>query len=269
VQGLLDIIKNYLHWIVFLLLEAVSLVLLFRFNPYQNSVWFSKVTQVAGYVAEQEEHLFSYLNLGEENRQLTRQNIVLQYNLEQMRKELAQLKHDSTLTERTLTEQLAGQELIPARVSDNSIRQRDNLIVINRGREDGVETEQGVLSGTGVVGIVSQVGRHYATVIPVLNSKSSISCRIRATQYFGYLHWRGGNPLIAILDDVPRHARVKVGDIVETSGFSNVFPEGIFVGKVMDIADSEDGLSYTLHVQLSTDFSNLTEVVVVKNLVED
>ncbi len=264
-DSLLELIKNKLHWVVFLLLETVSLVLLFRFNPYQGSVWFSKATQVAGYVAEQEQHLLNYLNLGTENRRLTHENVTLQYNNQQLRQEIARLKHDSTLTERTLTEQMEGQELIPARVSDNSIRQRDNFILINRGSHDGVEPEQGVLSGTGIVGIVSQVGHHYAMVIPVLNSKSSISCRIRGTQYFGYLHWYGGSPLKAMMDDVPRHARVKVGDIVETSGFSSVFPEGIFVGKVLAIDDSEDGLAYQLQIQLSTDFGNLREVMVVKN----
>ena len=264
-QGLLEIIKNKLHWIVFLLLEVVSLVFLFRFNPYQGSVWFSKATLVAGYVTEQEQQLLNYFNLGSENRRLTEENVVLWYNIQQLRQEIAQLKHDTTLTERTLIEQLKDHELIPARVSDNSIRQRDNFILINRGSNDGVEPEQGVLSGTGVVGIVAQVGHHYATVLPVLNSKSSISCRIRGTQYFGYLHWYGGSSLKAMMDDVPRHARVKVGDIVETSGFSNVFPEGIFVGKVKRVLNSDDGLSYKLEIGLSTDFGRLREVSVIES----
>ncbi len=265
-QNLLDILNKQLHWVVFLVLEIISLVLLFRFNPYQSSVWFSKATAMAGWVAEQEQHLFNYLDLGAENRRLTRENVTLQYNMQKLREEIAELKHDTTPTELALMEQLEGMEMIPAQVSDNSIKQRDNFILINKGSEDGICPEQGVVCGTGVVGIVQQVGHHYAVVLPVLNSKSNISCRIRGTQYFGSLLWKGGNPLVALLIDVPLHARVKVGDIVETSGFSNVFPAGMFVGKVREIGNSEDGLSFKLKVQLSVDFSNLREVVVINNL---
>lgn len=123
----------------------------------------------------------------------------------------------------------------------------------------------GVISGTGIVGIVSHVTDHYSVVMSILNSKSGISCRIRGNNYFGYLHWQGGNVLIAQLDDVPRHAPCKVGDAVETSGFSNVFPAGIFVGRVMQIRDSEDGLSYQLIIQLSSDLANLRDVAVILN----
>ncbi len=121
----------------------------------------------------------------------------------------------------------------------------------------------GVVSGTGIVGIVSHVTEHYAVVMSILNSKSGISCRIRGNNYFGYLHWQGGNVLTAVLDDVPRHASFKVGDAVETSGFSNVFPEGIFVGRIRQIRDSKDGLSYQLLVQLSSDLANLCDVSVI------
>ena len=110
---------------------------------------------------------------------------------------------------------------------------------------------------------------HYAIVLPLLNSRSRISCRLRGTSFFGYLKWDGRHPLYAYLDDLPRHARLKVGDIVETSGFSSVFPAGIFVGKVEAIDDSEDGLSYKLRVHLGTDFARLHDVCVVKQQFHD
>lgn len=267
-QSLLDFLRKQRHWVVFLLLEAVCLVLLLRFNAYQSSVWFTKATLLAGWTAEQEQRLTNYLNLGEENRRLTEQNLTLQHKLQQLRQELARLKHDTTAGELRVAEQIAGLRMIPAQVSDNSVRQRDNFLLINRGSVHGVKPEQGVVCGTGVVGIVAQTGSHYAMVIPVLNSKSSISCRLRGSQYFGYLHWEGGNPLVAVMNDVPRHARLKLGMAVETSGFSNVFPEGIFLGRVIGIANSEDGLAYQLKVQLSTDFARLREVVVLDNLEE-
>lgn len=67
------------------------------------------------------------------------------------------------------------------------------------------------------------------------------------------------------MDDIPRHARCKIGDIVETSGFSSVFPAGIFVGKVIQVKNSKDGLSYRLEVQLSTDLAQIRDVRIVSN----
>ena len=155
--------------------------------------------------------------------------------------------------------------MIEARIIDNSVRKRDNMLVINVGSDDGVEPEMGVVSGTGVVGIVSAVTPHYALVMSILNSHSSISCRLRGSEYFGYQKWKGGKTLRAYMDDVPRHAHIKKGDIVETSGFSAVFPAGIFLGKVAEIKNSSDGLAYELEILLSTDLANIRHVSVINN----
>lgn len=263
VNSLIDWIRNWGHWVVFLLLEITSLVLLFRFNSYQGSVWFTQANAVSGKVLDWQSRLVAYTQLGEVNRQLTETNLELQGEVDILRHRLAEYEHDSTLTERTLAAQLAGIRRIPARVIDNSIRDRDNYITIDRGSDDGIHNEMGVVCGTGVVGIVYQTGRHYSIVLPVLNSRSSISCRLKNTEYFGYMKWDGGNPLRAFINDIPHHAKIQKGEWVETSGFSSVFPPGIFVGKVKRVLNSDDGLSYTLEIGLSTDFARLRNVAVI------
>lgn len=239
-------------------------MLLFRFNAYQGSVWFTQANMVAGQVSEWESNIIAYVHLGELNRQLTETNFELQQEVDVLRHRLSTLEHDSSYTERVLARQLADTQKIPAQVIGNSIRDKDNLITINRGTEDGVCNEMGVVCGTGIVGIICEAGAHYAIVLPVLNSHSSISCRLKSTDYFGYLKWSGGSPLRAFIDDIPRHAKVKVGEVVETSGFSSVFPAGIFVGKVKRVLNSDDGLSYKLDIQLSTDFARLRDVTVIE-----
>ena len=118
----------------------------------------------------------------------------------------------------------------PAQVVNNSLTHVDNYITINKGSADSICAEMGVVSGNGIVGIVYQTSAHYAIVLPVLNSKSSISCKIRRTDYFGSLKWSGGSSLYAWLRDIPRHSEFSLGDTVVTSGHSAVFPEGIPVG---------------------------------------
>ena len=262
-KTLLDFLAKYYHWLIFFILEVVSFVLLFQFNHYQNSVWLTTANAVVGRIDLWARSVLNYLTLGQVNEQLMRRNLLLQQNNDELQRRLAELTHDSTQTERLLAERLQGVRLLPAKVVTNSVMRRDNYITISAGEADGVEPEMGVVSGTGIVGIVYMTSRHYSIVMPLLNQHSRISCRLRDSQYFGYLRWEGDNPLHAVLDDIPRHARFKVGDIVETSGFSSIFPPGIFVGRVRAISNSDDGLSYKLKVLLGTDFSRLQDVCVV------
>lgn len=262
---LLDRLKENFHWVVFLALELLSGFLLFQFNSYQGSVWFTQANTVSGGVLELQQELLSYVHLKEQNDLLTQQNIDLQYELQQLREAYATIRHDSTygeLRQQSLFEQY---HLIPAHVVGNSVNRLDNYLTINRGSADGVHPEMGVVSGTGIVGIVAKVTPHYALVMSLLNSRSSISCRIRGTNYFGYLKWSGGRTLRAHIDDIPRHARCQVGDAVETNGFSNVFPAGIFIGRVAQIHDSADGLAYQLEIQLSTDIAKAHSVSVISD----
>ncbi len=258
-------ITAYVHWALFLLLEVLSGFLLFQYNHYQGSVWFTQANTAAAMVHEWEAKALSYLRMPAENAALVQRNIILQNKLDVLRHELALTKADTSSTQKAQEEMLRDMTLIPAQIVDNSVRKRDNMLVINVGSNDGVAPEMGVVSGTGVVGIVSAVTQHHALVMSILNSHSSISCRLRGTEYFGYLKWKGGKPLRAYMDDVPRHAHIQKGDVIETSGFSSVFPAGIFLGKVAEIKNSSDGLAYELEILLSTDIANLRHVNVIDN----
>ncbi len=262
-KELLQRLARYAHWAVFLILELLAGVMLFRYNHYQQSVWLTQANAVAGRVLEWRADIMAYVGLRARNADLTERNILLQMEAENLRRECLAAQPDTTHIDTLRAEALQGVRLISARVISNSVRLDDNFLTINRGSADGVRPEMGVLSGTGIVGIVGKTSPHYALVMSVLNTRSSISCRLRGSEYFGYLHWQGGTPLRAYIDDIPRHARFHVGDEVETSGYSSVFPPGIFVGRVAEIRDSEDGLAYRLEVELSTDLANLRDVCVV------
>lgn len=262
-RNLLDFISKHYHWLIFIALEAVSLVLLFSYNSYQGSVWISSANSIAGKVYEHESKIRSYLALAELNSELTSRNQYLEYQLQAMRDELEKQGFDSTHIA-GITDP-SGYKIIHAKVVSNSIDKTDNFITIDKGEADGVKRDMGVVSGTGVVGIVYLAGQHYSVVIPVLSSKSSISCKIEKKQYFGYLRWNGGASNLAYVDEVPRHAHFKLYERVVTSGYSSVFPQGIPVGKILHVFNSPDGLSYRLQVQLYTDFGNLRDVCVIDN----
>ncbi len=261
-RNLIEFFTRHSHWLLFLLLEVVSLSLLFHFNSYQGSVWFTSANTVVGKVYEARSEVDSYFGLADINRQLTERNIYLEQQVNQLS---SQLKAKNPTGDSLLRAALPADnyKLIPAKVIDNSISKPDNFITINKGSADGVKKDMGVACGTGVVGIVYIVSSHYSVVLPVLNTKSNISCAIQGRDYFGYLHWNGGPSNLAYVDDIPRHAHFKLYEKVVTSGYSSVFPPGILVGKILHVYNSVDGLSYRLQVQLSTDFARLRDVCVI------
>ena len=264
-RNLLEFLSKYYHWLLFLVLEVVSIVLLFQYNSYQGSVWFSTSNALVGKVYEVDAAIESFFSLTKVNENLTRRNFYLERQVNQLRRLYADITRDTTVVERTELEFLSRYELIPAKVVSNSIDRTDNLMTIDRGRKDGVEVDMGVACGNGVVGVVYLASDHYSVVMPVLNYHSRISCSIRHRGYFGYLKWSGGDASIAYVEDVPRHAKFKRGDWVETSGYSSIFPPGVLVGKIVEVYNSRDGLSYKLKVQLSTDFGNVRDVCVISD----
>lgn len=264
-RNLLDFLARHYHWFLFLLLETVSVILLFRYNSYQGSVWFSSANAVAGKVYAWSSAVEQYFSLTEVNEKLTQRNLYLERQLSAVAERQVSERKDTTYLERLQMETMRGLVTIPAKVVSNSVNRLDNFITIDKGYADGVRKDMGVACGFGVVGIVYLVSEHYSVVIPVLNSHSNISCTIRGKGYFGYLHWTGGASDEAYVDDVPRHARFRIGDVVITSGYSSVFPRGVVVGTIKHVYNSDNGLSYRLRVKLSTDFGCLRDVCVISD----
>lgn len=264
-HNLTEFLAKHNHWFVFLLLEVVSMVLLFRYNSYQGSVWFSSANAVTGKVYEWDSAVESFFSLSGVNSQLTQRNAFLEQQVRMLDDSIARLtrSQEAAVTRLSSMVPFQGCRLIPAKVVANMVNRYDNLITIDKGSADGVKRDMGVVCGMGVVGIVYLVSEHYSIVIPALNSHSNISCTIQRRGYFGYLRWRGGSSQLAYLEDVPRHAHFKLGDNVVTSGYSSVFPPGVMVGKVLHVFNSADGLSYRVQVKLSTDFARLRDVCLV------
>lgn len=242
------------------------MVLLFQFNSYQGSVWFSTANALAGRVYEMNSSVESFFTQARVNEQLTTRNFYQERQLTQLRRLYQEATQKPVPKELQELEKLSQYKLIPAKVVTSELHKNNNLMTINRGSADGVEPGMGVACGQGVVGVTFLCSDHYTVVIPVLNSASSrISCTIRNRGYFGVLRWHGEESGYAYVEDIPRHARFKRGEWVETNGYSSIFPAGVLVGQIAEVYNSRDGLSYKLKVRLSTDFGVLRDVVVISD----
>lgn len=262
-HNLTEFLTKYYHCLLFVLLEVISMTLLFRYNSYQSSVWFTSANYVVGKVYEADSKVRAYFGLSELNEQLTQRNLYLEQRVSRLEDMLLDHTKDTAALQNSRRQLLGSFHTIPAKVVSNSVDRPDNLITIDKGSADGVRKDMGVACGNGVVGVVYLVSTRYSVVIPVLNTHSNISCTIHRRGYFGYLRWTGGPSDIAYVEDIPRHAHFWKHDYVVTSGYSSIFPPGVMVGRIMQVYNSKDGLSYRLKVKLAVDFANLRDVCVI------
>ena len=251
-RSLLDFIVRHSYVFLFILLETLSLVLLFGFNDRQNEAFMTSANVMSGTLLEWRTGVEQYFGLRKENAGLMEENA----RLRSMLYELTDSQYVET--ERALS----SEGVAVARVIDNSVRKDDNYITIDKGRRDGIAPGMGVYSSDGVVGSVMVAGNRYSIIMPVLNGNTSISCKIKGSESFGFLEWQGGDPYIAQVKDMPYHSAVRRGDTIVTTGFSSVFPEGIPVGAVTNVERSSNGYTLKISTRLAVDMSDLRWVYV-------
>lgn len=257
--------------LLFLILEAVAVVLMVNTNSYHHYVFFSSANVVTGNLGGFVGGISDYFGLRGANEELLRQNMVL---MEQIR---------DLQTRNNMLEQAISQDSLPvlplavdtmlspdrnfrfieAKILNLTVNRRLNYITLNKGARDGVSDNMGVICSDGVVGTVAMVSEKFSLVLPIINLQSKTSCRLDSCEYLGSLVWDGQDPLYAGLEEIPRHADVKVGDKVCTSGFSDIFPIGIPVGTVSEAEVTDADNFYSIKVRLSADFQRLTGVYVV------
>ena len=261
-EQLLRFLMRYGVYILFIFLEAISFLFVVNQNSFQHASFLSSCNRITASIYNLENSVVEYFGLSEANNQLAVENTQLKNRLSQLEATLAQVK--DTFGNRPY--KVADQEFqfISAKVIGNSINKLQNYITLDKGRLDGIEPEMGVVNNQGVVGIISAVTDHFATVIPILNSKSRISCKSKRSNDFGVLVWNGLDADYVQLEEVPRHAVVQVKDTLVTSGFSSIFPEGIPVGYVTRCAKPENKTYYAIEAKTAAIFRTLSYVKVVK-----
>ena len=262
-QNLLRFLLRYHFLLLFILIEFFSIFLLVNNNNYQNSKFVDFTRNVSGTFYQKVMNLQNYLNLREKNEKLVQENVQLRNYIESR---LATGKD----TFKTFTDSLYNQQYqyIDARVINNSVNKQHNYLTLNKGAQDGIQPDMGVIARDGIVGVVRGVSEHFSTVISLLNNELRISARHKNSGYFGSLNWNGQDYRFVELRDIPLHTRLSKGDTIQTSGYSTIFPEGILIGFVESWKE-QGGSFYEVRVQLSTDFKKISEVYVIKNIFKE
>lgn len=243
--------------IIFLLLETLCIFLTIKYNEYHENSSFSFFKDITGHVHTAYYSIKKYIGTIEENRLLAEEN-------SRLRTLLASAVHDSVRS----TVAKYNIQYIPAKIVYATTRTANNYLIIDKGLNDSIMPDMGVISPNGVVGIVKDVSDNFSTVLPIINVNAHISARIKTNSYFGTTVWDGKNSKIINLADIPYHVKLNKGDTVITSGFSAIFPEGIEIGTIVEFDYNEGNDFYNIKVQLKTDFNNINHVYVIRNLLQ-
>lgn len=187
-----------------------------------------------------------------------------------LRQQLLESKFDNKVDSGTVSDSakrfVQNYTYLTAHVIRNSVNRATNLIYLDKGKLHGIDKQMGVIAPNGIVGQVVSVTDNYAAVMSVLSKDFKVSAKFKKNEYFGNLHWDGMNSTTAVLEEIPKHVPVKVGDTVLTSGYSQLFPRNVMIGTVKKVKSYPDKTFLDVTVHLSTDFGNLSYVYVAKNL---
>ncbi|MEQ8303961.1 MAG: rod shape-determining protein MreC [Cyclobacteriaceae bacterium] len=252
---------QYRAFFTFLALELFSAWLIVRNNQYQSTKFFNSSNSFAASIISTSQGVREYFTLRNINLELAEENAALRTRLEQRNQSLYSLE----MREIKDPEIINRFEYVSAKVINNSVDRFKNFITINKGAREGLEPGMAVISTAGAVGKVKSVSDHYAVLISLLNTDEYTSCMIKKTQHFGSLNWEGTDARFSLLKFIPRHAKPAVGDTIVTSGFNAVFPEGVLVGTISEVALGEEAQFYDIKISLAQDFSKLAFVEVVKS----
>ena len=264
-------IRRYFNFVFFVVLQIAALYILFHYNKYHEAVFSGVANELTGNIGGKYNNVTYYFHLKKTNDQLAKEN-------EELRNKLL------SNYERPDTTQKMVQDTVPydtlghyrkylwrsAKVVSNLESMQNNTLTIARGENQGVRKDMGVISSSGVVGVVINTSANYAVVMSLLHKQSKISASLKKTGETGTVLWDGINPQYITLKNIPKSAQVAKGDSVVTSPYAAYrFPQGIMIGTVTDIIDDKTSSFYTLRLRPATNFFNVEFVTVVENLQKD
>lgn len=209
------------------------------------------------------ENLRGFVSLKARNEALSRENSALAEELRLYRE-----AEDETASAIATGQRRSGFSYLPARIVKMSRNSQHNYIVLDKGSEDGVRPLSGIITGTGVVGIVDAVDERCSYGLTLMNTSATVSVRLGRGGIVAPLVWDGMHSDRALMQDLPLHYPVSPGDTVWTSGFSSIFPPDIPVGTVLK-AKMKNGSTNEVSVALFQDFSTLRNVTIVWNPEQD
>ena len=250
---------------IFILLEIAALNML-RHNSEVQNLWIARISHTfQARVWGSTDNFRHYLSLNRENERLAQENAILNQQLKEYRDRADQAYSDSLTAEFKAWGDFV---YAPATIVKISRNKQHNYFIINKGSEEGIRPQSGIITNKGVVGIIDAVDKHYSYGLSFMNRDLSVSSRIGREGAVGPLSWDGASVDKALLKEIPLQFKYAPGDTVWTSGYSAIFPPDIPLG-VAGGSRIVNGAVNEIEVHLFENFTALRFVTVVENIGRD
>jgi rod shape-determining protein MreC len=259
-RSLLNFLARFNSLIIFLILEGIAIYLLATGNNYHNTRLVLGVREISNGFETRVNNTRDYLKLREINQALAHENVALKNSIGR----LLQIDNSQFIP---VTDSVFRQRYkhTAAEVINNSVNRQKNFFTLNKGRLQGIAIDMAVTSDNSVAGVVVGCSENFSVAMSLLNIDFKLSARIKSNGYFGSLSWDGRNYRKGILSEIPQHVLVNIGDTIETTGYSALFPEGIMIGTISDF-DKTGGDFYKIIIDLKTDFKRINFVDIIGNM---
>jgi rod shape-determining protein MreC len=255
-RQIINFILRYKNFLLYLFLLTISLALTIQSHSYHSSKYFNSSNWITGNVYRTTSNITTYFGLGEENKKLVEENKRLRHLLFNQKKEDSMQLDTANIT----------YKVIASQVIKNSYSLPRNYITISKGSSDGVKPDMGVITANGILGIVENTSKNFATVQSILNTKSRINAKIKNTNHYGSLVWNTKDYNTVQLTDVERLVPVKIGDTVVTGASSSIFPENIPIGIIKNFDLNNAQSSYSIDIKLFNNMATVKSIYLVDNI---
>jgi len=259
-RSLLNFLAKYNHLIIFLILEGIAIYLISSGNSYHNARLVKGIRGLTTGIEQKMSNARTYFSLREISQSLAGENASLKNIIE--RSGVRQNLFISSVNDTVHKQKYSYSS---AEVINNSVNRQKNFFTLNKGRRQGFSVDMAVIEGNSVAGVIVSCSENYSIAMSLLNLDFKLSARIKSNGYFGSLSWDGRDPYHAVLNEIPQHVSFGIGDTIETTGYSAIFPEGIVVGTVSSFTKT-GGDFYGIEVLLQTDFKKLHFVNAIVNM---
>jgi rod shape-determining protein MreC len=256
-QQIFNFVLKNSNRLLFLLLLVSSISLTIQSHSYHKSKIISSANFFTGGIYQRVNAIDEYFGLKAQNEELAHENARLKSILFNLRDTTKLPKIDSI-------KGVKKTNIIVAKVVRNTYSTLENYLTIDKGVASGIKPNMGVINSAGIIGIVDNISKDYATIISILNVNSKINAKIKKSNHFGTLNWNGKSTGYVQLIDVPRLASVRKGDTIVTGEQSTIFPENIGIGTIENVYTDEETNYYTLNIKLFNDMTNLGHVYIIK-----
>ena len=232
------------------------------FIPMQNGI-----NQVGSWISRQADKLESLSVVMAENEELKKQVEELTVELNTIKLERYELENLRELYD--LDQKYPSYEKVAANVIGKDAGNWFNTFTIDKGSNDGIEVHMNVMAGSGLVGIITDVGPNYAKVKAIISDTSSVSGMVLTTSdniiVNGSLQKMTDSMSIEFNGLNDRENKVQVGDPVVTSYVSYDYQQGILIGYISEINTDSNNLTRSGTIRPAVDFEHIEEVLVILN----